>query len=84
MKICIFEIFVVDDSKFDQFYLYQNLWRETLLLNKFNHPSVPKMLDFGIIPNRLISKLKYHIYIYKIYSLQTDRRAKWNYSLRLH
>ena len=34
----IFDFFNVDDQKFEQFYLYQNLWRETLLLNHFNDP----------------------------------------------
>ena len=28
----IFDVFVVDDAKFDQYFIHQNLWRETLLL----------------------------------------------------
>jgi hypothetical protein len=31
----IFDLFVLDDLKFDEFFLFENFWRETLLLNKF-------------------------------------------------
>jgi hypothetical protein len=31
----IFDFFILDDLKFDEFFLYENVWRETLLLNKF-------------------------------------------------
>jgi hypothetical protein len=31
----IFDFFVLDDLKFDEFFLFENIWRETLLLNKF-------------------------------------------------
>tara|TARA_B110000305_G_C18986366_1_gene424011 strand:+ start:462 stop:611 length:150 start_codon:yes stop_codon:yes gene_type:complete len=43
----IFDFFVVDDLKFEQYYLYQNLWRETLLLSHFDDPRVAKVKDFG-------------------------------------
>lgn len=47
MDTHVFEFFVADDQKFEQFYLYQNLWRETLLLKHFDDPRVPKIMDFG-------------------------------------
>ena len=31
----VFDFFVLDDLKFDEFFLFENIWRETLLLNKF-------------------------------------------------
>jgi predicted SAM-dependent methyltransferase len=31
----IFDFFVLEDMKFDEFFLFENIWRETLLLNKF-------------------------------------------------
>jgi len=31
----IFDFYVLDDIKFDEFFLFENIWRETLLLNKF-------------------------------------------------
>ncbi len=33
----IFDFFILDDLKFDEFFLFENLWRETLLLNKFHN-----------------------------------------------
>ena len=43
----IFDFFVVDDIKFEQYYLYQNLWRETLLLAHFDDARIAKVKDFG-------------------------------------
>ena len=31
----VFEFFVLDDLKFDEFFLFENIWRETLIMNKF-------------------------------------------------
>lgn len=50
----IFDFFVVDDLKFEQYYLYQNLWRETLLLSHFDDPRIAKVKDFGQLPNKVI------------------------------
>jgi hypothetical protein len=51
----IFDFFVVDDNKFEQFYLFQNLWRETLLLDHLkDDPRVSKVIDFGLLPNKII------------------------------
>lgn len=33
--VFIFDFYVLDDIKFDEFFLFENIWRETLLLNKF-------------------------------------------------
>ena len=36
----IFEFFVLDDPIFDQFYLFDNFWRDTLLMHHFNDSRV--------------------------------------------
>jgi hypothetical protein len=54
-QVHIFDFFVVDDMKFEQFYLYQNLWRETLLLNFLRDDArVANLVDFGQLPNRVV------------------------------
>lgn len=35
-----FEFFILNDPIFEQFNLFKNLWRETLLLNYFDSPKV--------------------------------------------
>ena len=42
-----FDFFFVDDIMFEQHYLFQNLWRETLLLNYFDDKRVSKVSNFG-------------------------------------
>lgn len=32
-KEFIYEFFILDDQKFEEYFLFQNLWKETLLLN---------------------------------------------------
>ena len=34
--------------------MYQNLWRETLLLNFFDSPNIAKVTEFGQLPNQVI------------------------------
>ena len=58
-EVYVFDFFNVDDHKFEQFYLYQNLWRETLLLNHFydpkdQFPKVARVKDFGQLPKKVI------------------------------
>ena len=33
--VYIFDFFKLDDLKFDEFFIFENIWRESLLLNKF-------------------------------------------------
>lgn len=54
MDTLVFDFFVVDDQKYEQFYLFENLWRETLLLKHFNDPRVPTIHDFGQLPGKII------------------------------
>jgi len=53
-KPFIFDFFNVDDLKFEQFYLYPNLWRETLLMNFFDDSRIAHVKDFGQLPNKVI------------------------------
>ena len=32
--VYIFDFFILTDSKFDEFFLFQNVWKETLLMHK--------------------------------------------------
>jgi hypothetical protein len=43
----IFDFYITDDPKFDEFYLFKNLWRETILLNSFADDRVFKVIKFG-------------------------------------
>lgn len=46
-KLLYWDFFFIDDMIFAQHYLFQNLWRETLLLNHFNDERVLKVISFG-------------------------------------
>ena len=51
----IFDFYMLEDQKFDQFYLFQNTWREFLLLNFFKEESkILNLLQFGQLPNKII------------------------------
>lgn len=49
---------MLDDSKLEEYYLFKNIWRETLLLNSLTKNStllrVNKVLSFGQLPNKII------------------------------
>lgn len=53
-KANYFDLYFVNDKMFDQFKLYENLWRETLLMHNFNDKRVQKIKSFGQLPNKLI------------------------------
>ena len=31
----IFDFYILEDSKFDEYFLFENVWKETLLMHKF-------------------------------------------------
>jgi serine/threonine protein kinase len=43
------DLFILNDFKFKEFKLYENVWRETLLLNVLSEESVLPVSDFGQI-----------------------------------
>ena len=57
----IFDFYILDDHKLEEFYLFKNIWRETMLLNSFDKNEqdgqrVNKVLSFGQLPNKIIYK----------------------------
>ena len=53
----IFDFFLLDDPKFEDFYLFKNIWRETLLLQalyKQGCDRVFKVKSFGQLPNKVV------------------------------
>ena len=54
MKPVYWDFFMVDDPNFAQHCLFENLWRETLLLHHLDDPRVPKVHSFGQLPNKII------------------------------
>eukprot|EP00347_Sterkiella_histriomuscorum_P009457 403341144 len=54
----IFDFFILDDSKFDEFYLFKNIWRETLLLNSLTKKGFSNKINsvhnFGILPSLML------------------------------
>lgn len=53
-KPYIFDFFILDDFILEEFFVFKNLWRETILLNSFQDPKVAKISKFGQLPNRII------------------------------
>ena len=50
-----FDFFFVNDDIFSQHYLFENLWRETLLMNYFLKDSrVMNVVSFGQLPGKVI------------------------------
>jgi len=57
LKEYIFDFYVLDDPKYDDFFLFKNIWRETLLLHSLTQKQdqkVNKVLSFGQLPNKII------------------------------
>ena len=54
-KSYIFDVLMInDDIKLDEFYLFENLWRETLLLHKIDDKRVSHVKSFGQLPHGII------------------------------
>ena len=51
---CYFDFYFLNDQVFSQFHLFDNLWRETLLLSHFDNPKISKILQFGQLPQKAI------------------------------
>lgn len=39
-KPYIFEFYILDDPKFQDYYLFKNIWRETLLMKQLKYPLI--------------------------------------------
>ena len=54
-KVYIFDVFIVhNDIKLEEFDLFNNLWKETLILHQLQDPRIPPVLSFGQLPEGII------------------------------
>jgi hypothetical protein len=53
-KVYFFDYYILNDEYFSQHYLFENLWRETILLHSFDDERVLKVKSFGQLPNKII------------------------------
>ena len=53
--VYIFDVFIVQqDAKLAEFHLFDNLWKETLILSQVNDPRTPRVISFGQLPEGII------------------------------
>jgi len=51
----VYDIFVpCNDAKLQDYNLFANLWRETLLMHSIRDPRVAPVVDFGQLPKGII------------------------------
>ena len=54
-KTYIFDLFIVhNDIKLAEFRLFENFWKETLMLSQLKDPRVPAVISFGQLPEGII------------------------------
>ena len=54
-RVYIFDIFITKgDQKLDERNLYNNLWKETLILSQLEDPRLPRIVSFGQLPEGII------------------------------
>ena len=54
-RVYIFDVFIVQqDAKLAEFHLFNNLWKETLILSQVNDPRLPTVISFGQLPEGII------------------------------
>ena len=54
-KVYIFDIFIAkQDAKLEQFRLFENLWKETLILSQVNDMRLQRTISFGQLPEGII------------------------------
>lgn len=54
-RVYIFDVFIVhQDAKLADFRLFENLWKETLILSQVNDARLPRILSFGQLPEGII------------------------------
>lgn len=56
----IFDFFVLEERKFDEFFLFENVWRETLLLHRFfrDHHKAVALAAENQLPAPVLRTLK--------------------------
>ena len=54
-KPYIFDVFIVhNDIKLEEFNIFKNLWKETLILSQIKDPRVQRIFSFGQLPEGII------------------------------
>ena len=61
-----FDIFILDDWKFEEYFLFSNIWRETLLLHTLNEDQVLEVTDFGQLPGDIIFRETEDFHLYTL------------------
>lgn len=61
-----FDIFILDDWKFEEYFLFSNIWRETLLLNSMDEDQIIKVNDFGQLPGDIIYRETEDFHLYTL------------------
>lgn len=47
-QVYMFDVFIVQqDAKLAEYRLFENLWKETLILSQVNDPRMPSIISFG-------------------------------------
>ena len=61
-----FDIFILDDWKFEEYFLFSNIWRETLLLHTMSDDQVLEVTDFGQLPGDIIFRETEDFHLYTL------------------
>ena len=49
-----FDIFILGDPGLNEHFIFENVWRETLLFKTFDSPYVPKLMQVGQLQDKII------------------------------
>lgn len=53
-QVKYFDIFVLNDPNLEQHQMFNNIWRETILLSCFNDQRIQPIMQFGQLPDKII------------------------------
>jgi hypothetical protein len=70
-----FDIFILDDWKFEEYFLFSNIWRETLLLRTMDDPNILKVKDFGQLPGEIIFRETPDFYLYTLEEYLQEKKV---------
>jgi len=73
-----FDIFILDDWKFEEYFLFSNIWRETLLLRTMDDSNILKVKDFGQLPGEIIFRETDDFYLYTLEDFLKNKNKRGN------
>lgn len=54
-RVYIFDVFIINnDTRLQEFRLFENIWKETLILSQVDDPRLPRVVSFGQLPEGII------------------------------